>query len=333
MARPIDEFEVAWSALSGSDSSIGWRCIAVSPSGSCPVMAARRFPNNDEAILVGFTSDIAPPKDSLPNSIGFEVSREDPLGDSKTWIALSRKDSGSPEMFSEMVCDITGAMDSFSGDEEAVLRTMISRIRAWQEFMRNMMRGLSPEAELGLFGEMTVLGKLVDAGVSPAVAVQGWLGPVGGVQDFSIGVGAIEVKSTLSNNGFPAKIGSLEQLDNSLVSPLFLSGIRLVHKSSGCTIGELAERLMKLFSLEVGIASIFIDKLIAAGLPSTRYGEYTRRFFVDSIRLLEVDNTFPRFIANEIPCSIRKVQYELDLDMIHGYEVDIDYAIKKLGIV
>ena len=88
-----------------------------------------------------------------------------------------------------------------------------------------------------------------------------------------------------------------------------------------------------LMHLGAEIAVETIDKLIAAGLPSTRYGEYTRRFFVDSIRLLEVDNTFPRFIANEIPCSIRKVQYELDLDMIHGYEVDIDYAIKKLGIV
>ncbi|MEX3012361.1 PD-(D/E)XK motif protein [Acinetobacter baumannii] len=43
-----------------------------------------------------------------------------------------------------------------------------------------------------------------------------------------MGSGAIETKSTLSNQGFVAKINSLEQLDDSEKSPLFLNGYRFL---------------------------------------------------------------------------------------------------------
>ena len=47
MARPIEEFAVAWQALSGKGDGTGWRCIPVSPAGPCPLLAARRFPGNE----------------------------------------------------------------------------------------------------------------------------------------------------------------------------------------------------------------------------------------------------------------------------------------------
>lgn len=56
-----------------------------------------------------------------------------------------------------------------------------------------------------------------------------------------LGDGAIEVKATMSSAGFPVKIGSLEQLDDSVASPLFLAAMRfsrgedgLTHSRNGC---------------------------------------------------------------------------------------------------
>jgi len=333
MARPIEEFAVAWQALSGKGDGTGWRCIPVSPAGPCPLLAARRFPGNEEAVLAGFRTVKAPPKELMPEGVGFEVAREDPHGDGNTWIALTRKDAGSEEMFAEIVLDVVGTMDAVSeADEEVILRTMLSRVRAWQEFMRKTPRGLSPEAEIGLAGELTFLGMLLDAGVPAASVVEAWVGPVGGVQDFEIGTGAIEVKSTLSNNGFPAKIGSLEQLDDSFRAPLYLVGVRFSLASGGSTLGEIATSLVERMSRGPGAASAFVDSLVAAGLPPAQFNKYMRRFVPVSCRILEVGEGFPRLVAGSVAEAIRRVYYELDLDKVAGYGLDVVEVLERLGI-
>lgn len=333
MARPIEEFAIAWQALSGNGGGEGWRCISVSPAGVCPILAARRFPGNEEAMLAGFHSAKAPSKESLPEGVGFEVAREDPHGDGKTWIALTRKDSGGEEMFAEMVCDVAGTMDAVAASgEESVLRAMLSRIRAWQEFMRRTPRGLSPEAEVGLAGELAFLELLLDAGMSAQSVVESWLGPTGGIQDFEVGSGSVEVKSTLSSNGFPAKIGSLEQLDDSFRSPLFIAGVRFVQGGAGRTLGDMASDLSGKLSATPGCAADFADRLVAAGFPPAHYGRYTRRFSMESVRILEVDGDFPRFVPGNVADAIRRVKYELDLDRLPGGGTTVSEVIERLGV-
>jgi hypothetical protein len=236
-------------------------------------------------------------------------------------------------MFAEIVQDVVGTMDAVSeADEEVILRTMLSRVRAWQEFMRKTPRGLSPEAEIGLAGELTFLGMLLDAAIPAASAVEAWLGPVGGVQDFELGTGAIEVKSTLSNNGFPAKIGSLEQLDDSYRSPLYLAGMRFSLAAGGSTLGEIATSLVERLSHGSGAASAFVDSLVAAGLPPTQFNNYMRRFVHVSCRILEVGEEFPRFVPSNVAAAVRRVYYELDLDKVAGHGLDIVEVLERLGI-
>ena len=333
MARPIEEFAVAWQALSGTGDGEGWRCIAVSPAGPCPVMAARRFPGNEEAMLAGFREVKVPAKGALPEGVGFEVACEDPHRDGTNWIALTKKDAGGEEMFSEMVCDVAGKMDSVSeSGEEAVMRAMLSRVWAWQEFMRKTPRGLSLEAEIGLAGELTLLSLLLNAGMHSRSVVESWLGPTGGIQDFEIGTGAIEVKATLSTSGFPAKIGSLEQLDDSVKSPLFLVGVRFVEAASGSPLGEMAREIGERLATDSGGDADFVDRLVAAGFPPAHFDRYTRRFSPVSIRLLEVSAGFPRIVLGDVAGAIRKVQYELDLEKVSGKELELKQVLERLGV-
>lgn len=332
MARPIDEFAMAWQALSGNGSDEGWRCISVLPAGPCSILAARRFPGNEEAMLAGFRFAKVPAKQALPEGVGFEVALEDPYGEGKTWIALTRKASGGEEMFAEMVCDVAGMMDAAAGlGEDAVLRAMLSRIRAWQEFMRRTPRGLSSEAEVGLAGELAFLSLLLDAGMNASSVMESWLGPTGGVQDFQIGSGSIEVKATLSDNGFLAQISSLEQLDDSFRSPLFLAGIRFVQGETGRALGDMARVLSEKLSATPGAAADFADKLVAAGFPLGHHGKYTRRFALYSVRILEVGRDFPRLIPGNVVDAIRRVKYELDLDSLPGEGVPVGEVIERLG--
>ena len=334
MARPIDEFALAWRALSDDVPGEGWRSIAVNPAGPCTVMAGRRFPCNEEALLAGFRHASIPSAETLPEGYGFDVSRADPHGDGKTWIALTRKESGSVELFAEMVGDVAGAMDAaVAGGEEAILRALLTRVRAWQEFMRRGVQALSPEAELGLVGELAVIEGLLGAGLSALAVVEGWMGPLGGIQDFNLGYGAIEVKATLSEKSFSAKIGSLEQLDDGILKPLFLAGLRFSQRESGRSLPDIAAQLSDLFWQFPGAGQGFSDRLLSAGYHASHAASYRRRFSLEMIKVLEVGDGFPRIVRGDVPGAVLCVKYEIDIDRIPGGDLAIGGALAKLGVV
>ncbi len=332
MARPIDEFALAWDALSGNSGVGGWRSIAVAAAGPCVLQAARRFPGNEEALLAGFLSARVPEAENLPEGRGFEVTRADPHGDGKTWLALTRKESGSVELFAEMVCDVAGALDVASGEsEDRILRVLLSRIRSWQEFMRKGAQALSPEAELGLIGELMFLGAMLDAGVSAQISLDSWVGPLDGVQDFELGTGAIEVKATLSSQGFPAKVGSLEQLDDSVRRPLFFAGARLSQRESGKNLPEIAEAVREKLVGDGGAVSVFVDRLLAAGYHAGHANRYPRRFSAEGLKVVKVCEGFPRLTPGSVPSGIRRAIYEIDFDRAPGHDEGVVGALRILG--
>ncbi len=332
MARPIDEFALAWEALSGGFWGGGWRSIAVAAAGPCVLMAARRFPGNEEALLAGFSSARVPAAEKLPEGRGFEVSRADPHGDGKTWLALTRKESGSVELFAEMVCDVAGALDAVAAEgQERILRALLSRVRSWQEFMRKGAQALSPEAELGLVGELLFLGAMLDAGVPAKVSLDSWVGPLNGVQDFELGTGAVEVKATLSPQGFPAKIGSLEQLDDSVRKPLFVAGARLSQRESGTNLSELTASVREKLADDAAAVSVLAARLLAAGYAEAHADRYPRRFASEGMRVVEVGDGFPRLTPGSVPGGIRRAIYEIDLDRAPGVDDGVAGALRKLG--
>lgn len=335
MARPIEEFIVAWEALSGRESDTGgWRGIPVAPAGTCQLVAARRFPGNEEALLACFPNAKLAAAEQLPEGRGFEVVKADPHGDRKTWIALSRRESGSPELFAEMVGDVAGAMDVEAPlGEERTLRAMLRRVRMWQAFMGKGAQPLGPEAELGLFGEISFLAALLNAGVATDVAVEAWLGPDDTPQDFVLGEGAVEVKATLASTGFPAKIGSLEQLDDAIVSPLFVAGLRFAKGDGGTNLPELVAEMETQLSGDPLAVTSFREKTFAAGYHCTHAERYVRRFMRAGFRTFRVNGDFPRLVLGNVPEGVSKATYEIDLTKVSAFEVAFDHVLKELGAI
>lgn len=332
MPRPIDEFVTTWEALSGSGTLAGWRGIPVARAGACELMAARRFPGNEEALLARFPTARLGSSDHLPEGKGFEVVRADPFGDGMTWIALTRKESGSPELFTEMVGDVAGAMDAAAPEGEAsVLKTMLRRVRMWQQFMSRGAVPLSPEAELGLVGELYFMAQFLDAGVSPESVLRGWVGPDDAPQDFLLGQGAVEVKATMSSSGFPVKIGSLEQLDDAVASPLFLAAIRFARTEGGATLPEMVAEVEHRLANESGALEILRERLMIAGYADAHAGQYYRRFEPKERRFLYVSEGFPRLTPGAVPAGVTRAVYEINLDHAGDFLRDLDEVLSKLG--
>jgi hypothetical protein len=336
MARPSNEFLMAWSSLTSADAEPGWQAIALPSAGPLHLRAGRRSPDNAEAVLVCFPSAKPAPADKLPEGQGFSVERADPDGSGKLWLALTRKSAGSAELFASMACDVVGALDdavAAGSDEGKLLQVFIGRVAAWQEFMRKGSQALSPEAEIGLIGELTLLRAIIDAGVPPALAVESWMGPLDGIQDFELGTGALEVKATLSAAGFPARIGSLEQLDDSTRQPLFVAGARLRQTESGQNLPGFVEAMRVAVKGDAEAQRLLSERLLAAGYIDSHSDRYPRKFEQAGTRVVEVAGNFPRMTSGTVPAGIMRAMYEIDLDKAPGDNVGVEGALKKMGAI
>lgn len=331
MARPNEEIVMAWASLAGSSASAGWSSISIVSPPGCALLAARRNPDDEEAILAGFAGLSIPAAEKLPEGQGFAVERVD-LGDGKAWLALTRKLSGGAELFLAMASDVVVALESEgTSDPERLARAFLARVRAWQEFMRKGAQVLSPEKEIGLVGELAVLSAIIAAGVSPDVAMDAWVGPQDANQDFELGTGAIEVKSTISPIGFSAHIGSLAQLDDSTLQPLFLAGARLAQSAAGLSLPQWVESVRAQVAGNTDAARLFSDKVIAAGYFDAHADKYPRKFSDAGTRLAEVGAGFPRLTPGTVPLGVTEAKYNVELEQTLGAGIGIDMALKKLG--
>lgn len=334
MALLIEDIELAWSSLRERTDASGWRSIPISTIGPCTLRAGLRYPEKSEALLVSFSLSAVPAAEKLPDGQGFAVSRLDSDGEGLAWLALTRSAYGSTELFAAMVADIAHAMNAEPGsDEKRLLRIFLGRIRAWQEFMRKGAKTLSAESEIGLVGELIVLRTIIDAGVPQVLALESWVGPLNAVRDFEIGTGAIEVKTTISAVGFPAKIGSLEQLDDSARQPLFLAGVRLRQGETGQNLSELVADIRDISAGEAYATRLLNERLIAFGYLDAHADRYIRRFSLIETRVVEVKESFPRLTPGNVPLGVQEASYQIDLDKAAGHNIPAADALKKLGAI
>lgn len=334
MARPSEEFVLAWSSLFCEGDAPGWQAIALPSAGSVEVQAGRRSPDNAEAVLFCFPTVSLPRSERLPEGKGFLVERADLTGHDGLRLALTRQAAGSSELFASMACDVVGAIDDAAADgasEARLLRVFLGRVRAWQQFMSRGAGPLSPEAELGLAGELYFMASFLDAGVSPESVLRGWVGPDDAPQDFLIGDGAIEVKATMSSSGFPVKIGSLEQLDDAVASPLFLAAIRFARGEGGATLPEMVAEIERRLENEPGGVDFLRDRLMVAGYAEAHAGNYSRRFEPKERRVLSVTEGFPRLTPGVVPAGVTRALYEINLDHAGDFLRDFDKFLSQLG--
>jgi hypothetical protein len=334
----VEEITSVWRALADiSRNHEGWMTMPVAAGGPCILKAGRHFPGREEAVLAGFGLLPSSIREALPEGRGFSV-REVFLGDEgddKTWIALMRLPTGSLEMFTLMAADIVSTLEAIPAVSTGVaLTTFLSRIRAWQNFMqRGKDEVLSHEAEVGLHGELAILDALLHAGLPPDLAVTGWVGPCNGVQDFFVGSGAIEVKTTTASPGiFPTKISSLEQLDDSQHAPLFLAAVRICQADIGMSLPERIQSIReKLQERSPEILPEFDMRLLQAGYINFLADRYVRKFEQIETRIFPVDDTVPRLTHAMVPVGILRAKYEIDIETIKSNDVSLDAALHCLG--
>jgi Putative PD-(D/E)XK family member, (DUF4420) len=326
----ISEITKAWNVFRHQNSLKGWQVIPVTSLGRCKLLAAMGMPSLQEALFISFGDGILSHPHKLPDGKGFSLSISD--NDGCTWLEIAKTKDGQSDLFVTMLENLLIFLaNTYEVSDSELFRLFINRLQCWQEFMSKKRGLLTIESQTGLFGELCFLDSLIDTQLQ-ASSVSSWVGPNRGVQDFKIGSGAIEIKSTLSEDGFIAKIGSLAQLDDSILSPIYLIGQKLKISSDGILLKDLVQRIREKIKGDVIAETMFEELLIYAGYLDMEAGYYDRKLKLIKSLVFLINSTFPRITSSVIHQNIRSVMYEIDISSLHYQELDLNKLLKQLGV-
>ncbi|SFK87481.1 PD-(D/E)XK motif protein [Methylocapsa palsarum] len=322
----------AWRALSLREAGEDWRFVHLTGMGAASVEAGCHFPLVREALIVSFPGSCPVDSARLPEGKGFDVSRIEGQAvlAGKTAIALVRRPEGSREIFAIMVVDILKSLEAAADKANRdMMEAFLKRVREWQAFMARTHRPLSPDAQIGLLGELLMLKLLVDTSVG-AGALDYWRGPLRSAQDFHVRAGAIEVKSTVRTGSFLARINSIEQLDGDRV-PIFLCAFRFEENADGISLVSLTSELREKFVL-AGVQRAFEALLMVMGFLDEHATLYGRTLSMKDARALRVEGDMPRLMRAALPAAIRSAAYVLDLDALEIPSIGIPEMINEFGL-
>lgn len=322
----------AWKALARQESTEDWRFIHLTGMGVVSVDAGCHFPLGREALIVSFHGSTPVNPAHLPEGKGFDVACIEGQTDfaGKTAIGLVRRPEGSPDIFAIMVVDVLRTLEAAASTSNGdVMDAFLERVREWQSFMARSHRPLSPDAQIGLLGELWMLRLLADTSLA-AGALDCWQGPLRAAQDFHVRGGAIEVKSTVRTGSFLARINSIEQLDGDRV-PLFLCAFRFEENTDGASLVGLVSELRERFGL-AGVQRGFEALLLVMGYLDEHALLYGRTLTLKDVRAFRVKGDMPRITRAALPAAIRSAAYVLDLDALEVLPLVLPELITELGL-
>lgn len=245
-------------------------------------------------------------------------------GSAKSFIDLQLNDDIYLEQFSHLVKEIA----------ERITLVPPSRIRetnriltTWKAFWRELPSEiLSIEKQLGLFCELKFLERILQ--VDQQIALGGWCGPDGGLNDFNLPVWSIEIKATLSDRRAHF-INSLEQLEVPVDRKLGIVSSKGSYSTQGDgqSLQSLIEEINDDYLVELNLIEMYYKKLSNAGYSINHSEDYCiHNFTISSCRFFEVDNEFPCLtrsnISSNILDRILKVNYKLDLEGLDSKPFD-----------
>jgi hypothetical protein len=216
--------------------------------------------------------------------------------------------------FDDVIDDLLDAVDGAA----APGATALAGLSRWRRLFRTrLMRGLSAEARIGLFAELTVLRALFDS--EPSLPVEVWTGPLGQPHDFETPIRCLEIKATGPHHE-PIAINGIEQLDTHDGRPLELLILTVLPDPEGTTLTELID----IVRLATGGAGGFGQRLQRLGWQPDPLTIDTDAFVVGEMLRVPITDSTPRLVpaslaAGALPDGVSDLSYRLDRDALTAH--------------
>jgi hypothetical protein len=277
---------------------------------------------------------------TVPPSPLEEITFREAIMENKRCLELSTTSTALFRTFFFMLGDLASGIVT---DGEDAIVSLARSLRNWYAILRHP-ETLSEERQLGLFGELWLLRRLL--GTMGHAAVKSWTGPRRQSHDFRLATIEFEVKTTAGSQRLHT-INGLDQLVPSPGFSLFILSLQVTHGGTGgWTLAEFIAETAASLRHEAEATREFIELLELAGYRQKDAALYTRRRRLLGPPLLVcVADGCPRLTTDALaalPLSfsterIRDVTYQIDVAGMGSFDGDEEFLAilpvvrKKMG--
>lgn len=294
-----------------------------------------KIPTQQRMLMLGLRPENIPFETRLPELNGIKISvTSDPENENRKLLAVLLNDELYRDLFSVLAQDIIDHILQVDREHQAGL-VLRRRLEKWQTFLEQYRpEGLSNNAQMGLFGELSVLKKLLHTLESPAKCTEAWIGPAGSDQDFQAPGWAIEVKTHSGKIPQQIRVSSERQLEGTSSDDLLLYYLHLdVRPGTQFTLPGLVQSVREDLSSsdEMYALSSFNERLHQAGYHDHQAHLYeTRTYAIKSETIYTVEPDFPRITPDDLPPGVSDVSYSLNLSMCTSFELSEEQFTTRL---
>lgn len=238
-----------------------------------------------------------------------------------TYYSIKLDRNTEEDIFYTFISDIVETAKNATTD--LVILDVLKRVKSWMNFFKSKKTGvLSENGQIGLFAELSMLKLLLENNKENLLnIVTSWVGPKKQNQDFIFpDKQAIEVKCTTSNNKYEIRISNEYQLDCSGLDRLYLAVYQVKrHKTSEDSLFPslpfIIKEIEELLTPDFDAKFEFEGLLLEVGYLAEAEIEYIDFGFqlINGPEIYDVDSTFPKIDRASTPSSIKKVEYNINL--------------------
>lgn len=268
---------------------------------------------DEAAARLGARFELDASAPAAPASALEQIAVSDVTADGRRWLEISTASPRLYESFYRLIGQVSGAVLADIAPHAALARA----VELWDTLVAQTAI-LSEERQTGLFGELLVLERILQAGTADGVSA--WVGPDRHAHDFRMETIELEVKTTSAAKRVHT-INGVGQLSPSLGCSLFLISAQLTDAGTG---GRALPDVVDDVRVLVPPADLdaFDDKLEASGYAERHRGHYARRRRLRSpIVLIPVVDGVPRLTPDTLialPAAfaserIGAISYDIDV--------------------
>jgi|TARA_Y100000294_G_C8521983_1_gene323281 hypothetical protein len=222
-------------------------------------------------------------------------------------------------------------IEKISGDKsiECFFENLISAKDFFED--ENIPKKLTPESQIGLFGEIFVLSKILNKKLSNKNSLLSWTGP-SKKHDFTTNKILIETKTTVTESKI-VNTSSTNQIAPVFEKELFLFFLQLKKNSAGLSLNEIINVFSEILKNESDLLyNEFLLKLVQSKYFEIHKKEYNEKYMVDKINYYEVRDDFPYIKKINVPDAISdlSITYKIDLEKCVNFKINEEKVLEKL---
>ena len=295
------------------------------PAGRRDFFLGLEMPSRNRMLILRVAAGAVEGQPEVPDSRGLAVRRTPRDVDGEQMeVELALTESQHLDIFDLLIRDLVDAAEE-PRDERTGLTSFLSRLSDWQQLLRRLApRGLSREAQQGLWGELWVLREIVAPEMGMAEAVRAWCGPLGADQDFQMMNTSIEVKTSTAHSLDRLQISSERQLDVPDDVTLLLVGISLDSRPRhGETLLDIVG-ISRVAASKSGCLHLLDDRLELYGYEAEDEGLYSEvGYSVRSFHPFRVGEGFPMILSSDLRDGVGEVRYSVSIDSCASFRMAV----------